>query len=346
MLENDKLFMQRALELAALGQGRVSPNPMVGCVIVLNGQIIGEGWHQQYGGPHAEVHAIAAVADKSLLTGATMYVTLEPCSHHGKTPPCADLIVQYSFKKIHVAHLDSNPLVAGKGIEKIRASGIEVSIGLLEAEASMLNKRFFTFIAKNRPYIMLKWAATADGFIARKDFTSQWITNAISRKLVHQWRTQEDAIVVGTRTAMHDNPSLTARDWQGKQPVRVVIDKWLRLPPTLNLFDGSVPTLVYNFEKKEEKGNTTWVQMTSEHFSIHELVADLKNRDIQSLIVEGGSQLLQSFIDQNLWDEARIFAGNHTFEEGIKAPRIMGMEMSRTALEGDVLQILKNPFAQ
>ena len=338
--------MQRALELAALGQSRVSPNPMVGCVIVLDGQIIGEGWHQQYGGPHAEVNAIASVADKSLLSSSTMYVTLEPCSHYGKTPPCADLIIQYSFKKIYVANLDSNPLVAGKGIEKIRANGIEVEIGLLESEARLLNKRFFTYIEKTRPYIILKWAATADGFIARKDYSSQWITNSISRKLVHQWRTQEDAILVGTNTALYDNPSLTARDWQGKQPLRILIDKRLRLPSTLNLFDGSVPTLVYNFEKNEEKENIKFVKLTNEHFFIHELITDLRNRNIQSLIIEGGSQLLQSFINQNLWDEARIFSSLNTFTEGIKVPHIAGIESSPTALGSDVLKILNNPSAQ
>ena len=338
--------MQRALELAALGQGRVSPNPMVGCVIALNGKIIGEGWHQHYGGSHAEVNAIASVADKSLLSSSTMYVTLEPCSHYGKTPPCADLVIQYFFKKIYVANLDSNPLVAGKGIEKIRVNGIEVEIGLLEAEARLLNKRFFTYIEKTRPYIILKWAATADGFIARKDYSSQWITNSISRKLVHQWRTQEDAILVGTNTALYDNPSLTARDWQGKQPLRIVIDKRLRLPSTLNLFDGSVPTLVYNFEKNKDKENIKFVKLTNEHFFIHELITDLRNRNIQSLIIEGGSQLLQSFINQNLWDEARIFSSPNTFNEGIKAPNIAGIESSQTALGSDWLTILNNPFPQ
>ena len=210
----------------------------------------------------------------------------------------------------------------------------------------ILNKRFFTYIEKTRPYIILKWAATADGFIARKDYRSQWITNSISRKLVHQWRTQEDAILVGTNTALYDNPSLTARDWQGKQPLRIVIDKRLRLPSTLNLFDGSVPTLVYNFEKNKDKENIKFVKLTNEHFFIHELISDLRNRNIQSLIIEGGSQLLQSFINQNLWDEARIFSSPNTFNDGIMAPNIAGIESSQTALGSDWLTILNNPFPQ
>ena len=338
--------MQRALELAALGRGNVSPNPMVGCVIVGDGKIIGEGWHQHYGGPHAEVNAIASVKDQSQLNGATMYVTLEPCSHHGKTPPCADLLITYSFNKIYIASMDTNPLVAGKGIVKIKNCGIAVETGLLEAEARKLNERFFTYIEKHRPYIILKWAATSDGFIAREDYTSQWITNAISRKIAHQWRTQEDAIIVGTNTALHDNPSLTARDWHGKQPLRIVLDHTLRLPLTLNLFDQSEPTLVYTLEKEETKENLEWIKLSSKHFFINELLADLQKRIIQSIIVEGGSQLLQSFINQNLWDEARIFTSNNTFGEGIKAPNLTGIETNQMQLDGDVLKILINPTSR
>lgn len=335
--------MQRALELAALGRGSVSPNPMVGCVIVANDKIIGEGWHQKYGEAHAEVNAIASVKDKSQLNGATLYVTLEPCSHHGKTPPCADLLVKYAFQKIYIANLDTNPLVAGKGIEKIRSMGIALETGLLEEEGRKLNERFFTSIEKNRPFIILKWAATDDGFIARKDYTSQWITNTISRKLVHQWRTQEDAIIVGTNTALHDNPSLTARDWQGKQPLRIVIDSNLRLPSHLNLFDGSLPTLVYNLKKEETLENIAWIKISDKQSLMEELIADLQKRKIQSLIVEGGSQLLQSFIDQHLWDEARIFKSETRFNDGIKAPIIRGIETSQVELDGDVLRIIRNP---
>jgi diaminohydroxyphosphoribosylaminopyrimidine deaminase/5-amino-6-(5-phosphoribosylamino)uracil reductase len=224
--------MSRALELARLGFGKVSPNPMVGCIIVCEGKIIGEGFHQQYGGPHAEVNAIHSVKDKTLLKQSTVYVTLEPCAHYGKTPPCAKLLVEHLVKKVIISNVDPNPLVSGKGIEILRSAGIEVETGLLEQEGLELNKRFFKSIRENAPYIILKWAQTADGFIARDDFDSKWISNKISRKLVHKWRSEEDAILVGKNTAKYDNPTLNVRDWVGKDPLRIVIDHELVLDQT------------------------------------------------------------------------------------------------------------------
>lgn len=344
-MHSQELYMRRALELASLGRGSVSPNPMVGCVIVKDEHIIGEGFHQQYGGPHAEVNAIASVIDKNDLVGADMYVTLEPCSHHGKTPPCADLIIQYPFRKIFIANTDTNPLVAGKGIEKIKQHGIDVAIGLLEVEARILNKRFFTAIEKNRPYIILKWAETADGFVARNDYTSQWISNDISRQMVHQWRAEEDAIIVATNTALYDNPSLTLRHWSGTQPLRVAIDRSLKLPTHLHLLDGAIPTVIYNLIKNESSTNLEYVKLSGLENILLEVLRDLKNRKIQSVIVEGGSQLLQSFIAQNLWDEARIFKSVKTFQSGIKAPEIKGQQVHITYIKNDVLTVLQNPIA-
>jgi diaminohydroxyphosphoribosylaminopyrimidine deaminase/5-amino-6-(5-phosphoribosylamino)uracil reductase len=243
----DEVFMRRALELALLGMGSVSPNPMVGCVIIHHDKIVGEGWHKQYGEAHAEVNAIATIADKSLLKECTVYVNLEPCSHFGKTPPCADLLIEHRVKKVVVANLDSNPLVASEGVKKLRTAGIEVITGILEKEGRELNKRFFTFMEKQRPYIMLKWAETSDGFIARENFDSKWISNEYSRQLVHKWRAENDAVLVGTKTAFHDNPELNVRDWSGRNPVRIVLDRFLRLSEKLHVFDRKQKTLCYNY---------------------------------------------------------------------------------------------------
>lgn len=334
--------MHRALQLAAMGSGNVSPNPMVGCVIVKDDKIIGEGWHQQYGAAHAEVNAINSVADKTLLNGADMYVTLEPCSHTGKTPPCADLICQSRFNKIYIANIDSNPLVAGKGIAKINANGMATAVGLLSAKARMLNKRFFTFIEKNRPYLILKWAQTADGYIARADNTSKWISNELSRAFVQKMRAEEDAIMVGTNTAMHDNPRLTTRIDNCKQPLRIVIDKTLKLSNTLNLFDGQSPTLVYNTTKSETIPGVEYVRLEDNHYFIQQLLSDLKIRNIQSVIIEGGSQLLNSFIQANLWDEAHVFESNILFENGVSALVLNQLADNTISLEDNKRHIFYN----
>jgi diaminohydroxyphosphoribosylaminopyrimidine deaminase/5-amino-6-(5-phosphoribosylamino)uracil reductase len=315
----DEQFMLRAMELAQLGICAVSPNPRVGCVIVADGRIIGEGWHQKYGEAHAEVNAVRSVAHQSSLKGSTVYVNLEPCSHFGKTPPCADLLIQRQVKRVVISNLDVNPLVAGRGIEKLRNVGIEVVTGVLEQQGEDLNRRFFTFIKKQRPYIILKWAQTADGFLARSNFDSKWISNQYSRQLVHKWRGEEDAVLVGTGTAAHDNPLLTVRDWSGRNPKRIVIDRFLRLPETLHLFDQSIDTICYNLVKQEEKSNLFYVKLNEMDF-IKDLVNDLYERNIQSVIIEGGAQTLQLFIDGGWWDEARVFTSRQTFTEGVKAP--------------------------
>jgi diaminohydroxyphosphoribosylaminopyrimidine deaminase / 5-amino-6-(5-phosphoribosylamino)uracil reductase len=322
-MNRDELYMRRALELARRGQGAVSPNPMVGCVIVHDEQIIGEGWHMLYGGPHAEVNAIRNVQDKQLLPESTVYVTLEPCSHFGKTPPCADLLMENKVKKVVICNLDTNPLVAGKGVAKLQKAGIEVVSGVLEAEGRKLNKRFFTFMEQKRPYIILKWAETADGFVARENFDSKWISNAFSRQMVHRLRAEEDAILVGTRTAEYDNPQLNVRNWSGKNPLRLVIDKQLRLSPKLKLFDGTLPTICYNLHKTEEKAGYSLVALPEEVF-LESLLSDLYQRKVQSLIVEGGSTLLKAFIEKGLWDEAMIFKAPVTFGKGIQAPLLRG----------------------
>jgi len=333
----DEFFMRRALELAALGLGTVAPNPVVGCVIVHDGRIIGEGWHQQYGGPHAEVNAVAAVADQSLLSQSTVYVTLEPCAHFGKTPPCADLLVRHAVKKVVVANVDPFHLVAGEGIRKLRAAGVEVVTGILDKAGRVLNRRFFTQVEQQRPHIILKWAETADGFVARENYDSKWISDACSRQLVHKWRTEEGAVLVGARTAQHDDPQLNVRDWTGRDPVRVVIDRFLKLNRKLKLFDGSQRTLCYNVLTHEEHHNLSLIRLGEEQF-LPELVHDLHRRKIQSVIVEGGAFTLQAFIDSGLWDEARIFVSPQTFGKGVVAPALKGYKFQEARLDRDVLR--------
>lgn len=338
-------YMQRALDLAELGRGYVSPNPMVGCVIVHEDVIIGEGWHKKYGEAHAEVNAVNAVEDKGLLKNSTVYVSLEPCSHVGKTPPCADLLIKHQVKKVVISVLDTNPLVAGKGIEKLRAAGTEVVTQILERRGRDLNKRFFHFIEKKRPYIILKWAETADGFIAQENYDSKWISNEYSRQLVHKWRSEEDAILVGRNTAAHDNPQLNVRDWTGRNPVRIVIDRFLKLSDTLLVFDKSQPTLLYNVLKHEEHPNFTLVRI-DEQGLLWNLVKDLHKRKIQSVIVEGGLQTLQGFIDQGLWDEVRVFKSSRTFGKGIPAPHFRGNLKSSENVMGDSLFSYTNSTAE
>lgn len=331
-------YMRRALELAHLGCGSVSPNPMVGCVIVYRDTIIGEGWHKHYGQAHAEVNAINSVSDKSQLKDSTVYVTLEPCSHMGKTPPCADLLIEHQVKKVVVCTEDTNPFVNGKGIEKLKTAGIEVEVGVLKKEGRAVNKRFFRFVEKERPYIILKWAETADGFIARENHDSKWISNEYSRQLVHKWRSEEDAILVGRNTVVHDNPQLNVRDWSGRNPVRLIIDRFLKLSDTFKVFDKTQPTLVYNVLKHEEHDNLALIRIDEQGFLWH-LVKDLYKRKIQSIIIEGGAYTLHSFIDQGLWDEARIFKSPRKFDKGIPTSAIRGNLISTENVMGDILSI-------
>jgi len=330
--------MKRALELAVLGKGYVSPNPLVGCVVVHNNVIIGEGWHKKYGEAHAEVNAIDSVQDKSLLKESTVYVNLEPCSHFGKTPPCADLLIVHQVKKVVVANLDTNPIVSGEGVKRLRAAGIEVITGICEIEGRELNKRFFTFVEKQRPYIVLKWAETSDGFIAHENYDSKWISNEYSRQLSHKWRAEEDGVLVGTKTVFHDNPELTVRDWSGRNPVRIVLDRFLRLSDKLHVFDGSQKTICYNVLKHEEHKNLSLIRLNEEDF-INQLLVDLVKQKIQSVIVEGGATTLQIFMDAGLWDEARVFISNKGFGKGIKAPSLHGNLIAQESVFNDTLRI-------
>lgn len=339
-MSRDEIYMRRAFELARLGAGSVSPNPLVGCVIVVNEKIIGEGWHMKFGDPHAEVNAVATVSDRAILREATVYVNLEPCSHHGKTPPCADMLIRNEVKKVVIANADPNPLVAGAGIEKLRKAGIEVVTGVMEKEGLEFNRRFFTFIGKERPYLILKWAQTEDGFIARENYDSKWISNTESRKLVHRWRSEEDAVLVGAGTAAHDNPRLNVRDWQGRNPVRVVLDRSLRLNRELHLFDHSQPTLCYNTELDSKEENLVFVNLNADNF-IGDMMTDLYRRNIQSVIIEGGAQIITAFMKLSLWDEARVFQSEEKFLKGIPAPVVMGRLVEETQIQNDVLRVYK-----
>ena len=329
-------YMLRCLELARLGFGETAPNPMVGSVIVHNNKIIGEGYHHKCGDAHAEVNAINAVTDKSLLSASTLYVNLEPCSHFGKTPPCSDLIIDHKIPQVVLSNIDPNRLVKGKGIEKLRNAGIEIVTDILKEKGEELNKRFFMFHLKSRPYIILKWAQTADGFIDVERSPTQpqrptWITNEEARMLVHKWRSEEQSIMVGTNTAFMDNPKLNVRDWTGKHPIRIVVDRTLRLPQSLHLFDGSILTLVFTQKEVEEDENTNveFISVEFDEYLPEHILGELFRRNIQSVIIEGGSKLLASFIEAELWDEARVFTGNSYFSSGIEAPK-MGITPSIT----------------
>jgi diaminohydroxyphosphoribosylaminopyrimidine deaminase / 5-amino-6-(5-phosphoribosylamino)uracil reductase len=297
----------------------------VGCVVVHGDRIIGEGYHQRYGEAHAEVNAINSVpaALRLLLPEATLYVNLEPCSHYGKTPPCADFIIKHKIKRVVIASLDINPLVAGKGIQKLKNAGVDIQIEVLAPEGQNLNKRFFTFMQRLRPYLILKWAETADGYIARQDHSSQWISNAFARQLVHKWRAEEDAILVGTNTAQYDNPRLNVREWEGRNPLRLVIDRQLRLSPQLHLFDGTQATLCYNSVRDSVAPNLEHVRVREGDFLVN-LMSNLHYRRVQSVMVEGGSQLMGALLEANLWDELRVFRAENCFGQGIRAPQVRG----------------------
>ena len=337
-----ELYIRRALDLAAQGKGEVSPNPMVGCVIVYNDKVIGEGYHQKYGEAHAEVNAINAVEDKNILPQSTVYVTLEPCSHFGNTPPCTDLLIKSNVRNIVICNTDSNPLVSGNGIKKLEENGINIISGILKNEGEELNKHFFYSMRNKSPFIILKWAETADGFIARKNYSSKWITNWFSRKIVHKWRAENDAIMVGTNTAHYDNPSLNVRDWKGNNPLRIVVDKNLRLDKNLNLFDKKQSTVCYNFLKNEVVDKNLLYKKLSPENIEEQILIDLFERKIQSVIIEGGKTLLQSFINKGLWQEARIFKSKNTFEKGISAPKLQGNLISIEKLLENELLIYTN----
>lgn len=341
--------MFRCIELGKNGLGTSAPNPMVGCVIIHEENIIGEGYTSTYGGPHAEVNAINSVKDKSLLSNSTLYVTLEPCAHFGKTPPCVNLILEYQIPKVVIGIKDPNTKVAGKSIKLLKDVGCKVIIGVLENEVRKHHKRFLTFQEKNRPYIILKWAETQDGFIApenkvrNKEPKPFWITNAYSKQLVHKWRAQEQAILVGTTTALADNPKLTIRNWEGQNPTRIIIDKNLKIPPSYHIFDDSTETIVITaqVEKKNHEDGITHEVAPFKNLP-QEICDILHKHNINSVLIEGGTKTLQSFIDANLWDEARVFKGQTTFLKGVRAPEISSTRISEQKLLDDKLMILWN----
>ena len=335
--------MSRCLELAAQGLGSVSPNPMVGAVLVHNGRIIGEGYHEQYGRAHAEVNCIKSVKeqDKPLIKESTLYVSLEPCAHHGKTPPCADLIIASDIRDVVIGSGDPNPIVAGRGISKLRDAGIKVTEHIHEQECDFLNRRFITFHTHHRPYIVLKWAQSADGFFAPDGRQQHWLTNGHSRKLVHRWRTEEDAILVGTNTALIDDPQLTARLWEGRNPVRILIDMDLRVHAGSRIFDDETMTIVYNGLKEGLENGTIYVRITRDDL-LHQITSDLYDRRVQSIIIEGGAYTLGQFIAVGLWDEARIFTSPTLLQSGIPAPNVEGRASDSLDLSGDTLTIKHN----
>lgn len=324
--------MQRCIQLAELGAGNVAPNPMVGAVLVHNDRIIGEGYHEQYGFAHAEVNCINSVKtkDEELISTSTLYVSLEPCAHWGKTPPCADLIIQKQIPRVLVGCRDPFEKVDGKGIEKLRAAGVDVTVNVCQKECEALNKRFFTFHTRHRPYIVLKWAQTGDAKMAAAGENRLLISNEFTNTLVHKWRSEEAAILVGTNTALLDNPKLDNRLWSGKSPVRMVIDTKLRLPESLHLFDDTKRTIVFNYLKQKEDGNVLYFQMAQQK-NIAAAISDAcYELNLQSVLVEGGAHLLKAFIDTGLWDEARIVTNENLFVgEGLCAPSLQHHQLMK-----------------
>jgi diaminohydroxyphosphoribosylaminopyrimidine deaminase/5-amino-6-(5-phosphoribosylamino)uracil reductase len=323
-IEQDRVYMQRCIQLANRGRGYNAPNPKVGSVIVFDDQVIGEGYHKQYGEGHAEVNAVASVSPKHLhlLAQSTIYVTLEPCFHYGKTPPCVDLILKHKIPRVVIACTDPFKKVAGQSIQKLEAQGVKVIVGVLEKEAAWLTRRFFTNVQEKRPYIVLKYAQSKDSFIGNPE-EEVAISNLISKRLVHQWRSEETAILVGTNTALVDNPKLNNRLFFGRNPLRLVLDRQLRLPQNLHLFDGSIQTWVFTEQTDcPEWDNVSFVPVLFDENLVTNILEYLYQHKIQSILVEGGSQLLQSFIDQNLWDEARVLCGNNFLKKGILAPKL------------------------
>jgi diaminohydroxyphosphoribosylaminopyrimidine deaminase / 5-amino-6-(5-phosphoribosylamino)uracil reductase len=344
-MSTDEKYMNRCLQLAELGLGYASPNPLVGSVVVLNDRIIGEGYHQKAGEAHAEINAMNSVGDSSQFREATLYVNLEPCAHFGKTPPCSDAIIRNGLKRVVIGITDPNEKVAGKGIRRLEQAGIEVTSGVLLNDCRSLNRRFLTTHEKKRPYIVLKWAQSNDGFIDRSRSASTSlparITNKANTRLVHQWRSTEDAILIGTNTALLDNPQLNLRFAVGSQPLRVVIDKELRLPSHLHLFDQSQPTLVLNSKQTKRDGNISWIQIDFKQPE-NEIMQVLFKHEIQSVLIEGGTRILNSFIETGLWDEARIFTSSENFSTGHVGPAMPDGQIQVEEMNGQVLTRIRN----
>ena len=337
----DEIYMKRCIDLAKKAVGYTYPNPLVGSVIVHNGLIIGEGFHQKAGENHAEINAVNSVKNKALLKESTIYVSLEPCAHFGKTPPCANKIIETGFKKVVIGTLDSHEKVNGKGKKMIENAGIEVVSGVLETECQELNKRFFTFHQKKRPFIILKWAESGDGFLD-KDFKPTQIGNSLTKQFVHQLRSEEHAILVGTNTALTDNPGLTTREITGRNPVRILIDLDLKVPENFNLYNNEAPTLVFNGVKDSEESNIKLIKIKKENF-LENLMQKLYENQIQSVIVEGGSFTLQQFIDAEIWDEAIIIKNeNLKLTNGTKAPEFHHENFETKNFRDNIIEFHKN----
>ena len=338
----DKHMMQRCFKLAENGAGHVAPNPMVGCVITYEDKIIGEGFHRAYGKPHAEVNAIHSVKKIELLKKATLYVNLEPCAHHGKTPPCSELIAAHQIPRVVISNVDPYAKVAGKGIEKLEAAGTEVIHGVEKAQGWFLNRRFFTYHTQKRPWIILKWAESADGFLDiyrdnSDDLRPTWLTNQMARHLVHRWRAEEQSILVGQNTALLDNPRLNTREWSGNNPLRVLIDPDLKVSPDYHILDTNQKTLVFNWVKAEKNNTIEYIKIGQESSIIHAVIEELYNRSVQSVIVEGGAYVLQNFIDAKMWDETRRFIGEIHLKDGINAPDFKEIPTSKTPMGNSIL---------
>lgn len=335
--------MERCLQLAAMGIGQTRSNPMVGCVVVEDDIIIAEGFHRGYGLPHAEVEALGKLSPEKDLSNCTVYVNLEPCSHHGKTPPCADFLISRGVKSVVIASLDPNPLVSGNGVRKLREAGVKVDVGVMESESLELNRRFFTFHTKKRPYVILKWAQSNDGFISPLNHHGIFpLTNTISNILVHKWRSEEMGILVGRKTVEVDNPQLTVRHIQGQNPVRIVFDADCKLKEDRLIFDDQAPAIVFNLKMDSANNGIKWIKLKGENF-ISEALQKLHELNVLSVLVEGGSVTLQYFIDNNLWDEARIFKTQVNLLHGVPAPVIQGKQQSVANINTDTLiQLIPN----
>ncbi|MBQ7985251.1 MAG: bifunctional diaminohydroxyphosphoribosylaminopyrimidine deaminase/5-amino-6-(5-phosphoribosylamino)uracil reductase RibD [Bacteroidales bacterium] len=339
-MQTDELFIQRCFQLALMGAGHVSPNPMVGAVITAEGKIIGEGYHMQYGQAHAEVNAVNSVRDKELLSRATVYVSLEPCSHYGKTPPCAELLVKNKIKKCVIANFDPNPKVAGKGIQMLKDAGIEVQCGVLQEQGRFLNRRFFCFQEKKRPYIILKLAQSADGYMdintGSEEHSDYWITNDALKVFVHKMRAENDAFFAGFNTVKNDNCRLNVRHIEGRNPLRITYDRDLSLAKTLNFFDCSQPTVIFNNKQSRTiNQNLRYIKTEDSVNYIEEILQHLYNMGVSSLVVEGGKKTAEYLLNRNLWDEACILTGNTVFNKGIKTPVIATRKKASTSRVSD-----------
>lgn len=342
MLVSHEKYMRRCFELARLGSGRTSPNPMVGALLVYQDRIIGEGFHTGYGKPHAEVEAVRSVkpSDRRLLTQATLYVSLEPCSVYGRTPPCTDLIIREKIPKVIISYIDRSPGVNGQGVEMLRKNGVEVIEGVLSEKGNALSAPRNVFVTQQRPYIILKYACSANGFLGLSDGKPFWLTNAFSKRLVHRWRATTNAIMVGTSTALYDDPKLNTRLFPGPSPIRIIPDRNLRLPLHLNIFDDSTPTFIFTQQQApaHDFKQTEYITLKPEHF-IEDMLDQLYAKNVQTLMLEGGKVMLEQFINAGLWDEARVFLTPHYLQDGLSAPNLGRAPVQTHQLQEDRLEI-------